>query len=112
MGFIYMKYNNTYFIQLSRTIFDDKYKTLSVNAKWLYCVLNELEHRFSRESDGLFYRTNEELAEDSGMSLATLKRAKKELAESGLIEICKVHFITNGVKSKKQITGYRISSTV
>lgn len=103
-----MKYNNTYFIQLSRAIFENKYKSLSVNAKWLYCVLNELEHRYSRESDGLFYRTNEELAEDAGMSLATLKRAKKELAESGLVEICKVHFVTGGVRSKKKVTGYRI----
>lgn len=77
-----------------------------------FLVQRKQEKEKSRESDGLFYRTNEELAEDSGMSLATLKRAKKELAESGLIEICKVHFITNGVKSKKQITGYRISSTV
>ena len=107
-----MKYNNTDFIQLSRIIFAEKYKSLSVNAKWLYCVLNELEHRYSRPEDGLFYRTNEELASDAGMSLPTLKRAKKELVEAGLINIYKSHFISNGMKSKKYVTGYRILSEV
>ena len=41
MGFIYMKYNNTYFIQLSRTIFDDKYKPLpfDIVEKLIYYIL-------------------------------------------------------------------------
>ena len=38
-----MKHGNSNYLQLSRSIFTEKYKTLSNNAKWLFVVLNELE---------------------------------------------------------------------
>lgn len=31
-----MKYNNTNYLQLTRKLFDSKYSTLSINAKWLF----------------------------------------------------------------------------
>lgn len=104
-----MKYNNTFYIQLSRVIFTEKYKSLSTSAKWLYCVLNELEYRYSRE-DGLFYRTNEELARDAGISLATLKRAKKELVSSCLITTIQTNLKEkeSGKTGKTKITVYKL----
>lgn len=105
-----MKYGNDYYLQLSRHLFADKYKELSINAKWLYVVLNELEQRFTGIKDNWFYRSNEDLANDAGMSLATLKRAKKELADSGLVKVSSMHFVDKetGKKSKKKVTAYEI----
>ena len=80
-------------MQLSRHLFADKYKTLSINAKWLYVVLNELEQRYTGNDKDWFFRTDAELAEDAGMSEKTLKRAKAELKETGLIKVSLAHWI-------------------
>ena len=105
-----MKYGNDYYLQLSRHLFADKYKDMSINAKWLYVVLNELEQRFTGKDKDWFFRTDEELAKDAGMSEKTLKRAKAELRESGLVEITLAHFVDKqtGEKSKKKVTAYKI----
>ena len=105
-----MKYGNDYYLQLSRHLFADKYKNMSINAKWLYVVLNELEQRFTGKDKDWFFRTDEELAKDAGMSEKTLKRAKSELRESGLVEITLAHFVDKqtGEKSKKKVTAYKI----
>lgn len=104
------KRKDGFYIQLSRNIFKDEYKSLSINAKWLYTFLNELEHRYTNSNDGWFFRSNELLAEDTGMSLPTLKRAKKELLETGLVEHFLAHFEDPETKkkSKKKISAYRI----
>lgn len=57
-----MKHGNSNYLQLSRSIFTEKYKTLSINAKWLFVVLNELEQRYTGDEKDYFFRTNEELA--------------------------------------------------
>ena len=88
-----MKYGNQFYIQLSREIFTEKYAGLSVNAKWLYVVLNELEHRYTGENRDFFTRSNAQLSKDSGLSLSTLKRAKSELIKTNLIQTWKSHFI-------------------
>ena len=105
-----MKYGNDYYLQLSRHLFADKYKDMSINAKWLYVVLNELEQRFTGTDKDWFFRTDEELAKDAGMSEKTLKRAKAELRRSGLVEITLAHFVDKetGEKSKKKVTAYKI----
>lgn len=105
-----MKYGNDYYLQLSRHLFADKYKDLSINAKWLYVVLNELEQRYTGKNRNWFYRTDIQLAEDAGMSEKTLKRAKAELKDSGLVNITIVHLEDEetGKKSKKKVTAYEI----
>lgn len=105
-----MKYGNTFYIQLSREIFTDNYKSLSINAKWLYVVLNELEHRFTGKNADFFTRSNNQLCEDAGMSLSTLKRAKAELVKTDLIETWKCHFVYKDTKKKSTMsyTAYRI----
>jgi hypothetical protein len=106
------KHGNTFFIQLSRRIFDERYAGLSVNARWLYVVLVELEHRYTADSNrDFFLRTNTELADDTGMSISTLKRAKAELLELDLVQTWQSHYIVNRETKKmseKHYTAYRI----
>ncbi len=97
------------YLQLSREIFQDpKFHALSTTAKWLYVVLVELEHKFTGEKENFFFRSNEDLAKDVGVSLPTLKRAKKELKP--FISTFFVHWVDkeSGRKSKKYISGYRM----
>ena len=42
-----MKHGNKFYLELTREIFTDEYKDLSVGAKWLFVVLNELEQRYT-----------------------------------------------------------------
>ncbi len=103
------KNGNTFFVQLSREIFTEKYSDLSRDAKWLYVVLNELEHRYTNGENDCFYRSNEDLALDAQMSLATVKKYKKELVNSGLIQHWIGHLIMpDGKKSEKKFSYYRI----
>lgn len=104
------KLKGSNFLQLSRKIWKDEYKDLSVTAKWLYTTLNELEHRYTGDKQDFFFRSNEDLAKDCGISSRTLKRAKKELLDTDLVEHWLTHFIDQetGKKSKKKVSAYRI----
>lgn len=105
-----MKHGNSNYLQLSRSIFTEKYKTLSLNAKWLFVVLNELEQRYTGNEKNYFFRSNEELAKDCGFSLAGLKRAKAELLKTDLVQTWQSHFVDSetGVKSSVHVTCYRV----
>ena len=106
-----MKHGNTYYLQLTRRLFnDDKLKELSQNAKWLFVVLKELELRYTGPKENFFIRSDIELTTDTGMSLATLKRAKSELIKTDLIQTWKAHWLNKETKKKseKHITAYRI----
>ena len=105
----FMKTGNKFYIQLTRELFTNTYHNLSTNAKWLFVVLNELEHKFTGNKEDFFTRSDTQLAEDTGFSLATLKRAKAELKKTDLIQTWKCHFINeDGKKSKLYYTAYRI----
>lgn len=104
------KHGNSFYLELPRKIFTDDYKGLSTNAKWLYAVLKELEHRLTgRGKDSSFFQSDKDLSEVSGIKRTALKEAKKELRESGLIETWQGHFEANGKLSRKHITYYRIN---
>jgi hypothetical protein len=106
-----MKHGNTFYLELSRHIFTDQYSHLSQNAKWLFVVLNELEQKFCGDSEvNFFTRSDTQLAEDVGVSLRTLKRAKSELKTTDLIKTWKCHFeyTDTGKKSEQYYTAYRI----
>lgn len=104
-----MKYGNEFYLQLTRLLWSDEYKDLSINAKWLFVTLNELEQRFASREQAYFYRTDTELAKDCGFSKATLKRAKQELKNTDLIKTRLVPFTrTDGEKTKEHVTMYQI----
>jgi len=103
------KYKEGNYIQLSRELFnDDRFKGLSLNAKWLYVVLNELEHKFTRRKENYFFRSNEDLANDTGLSISSVKRAKEELRS--VVQMWQMHWkdTETGKLSKKKITAFRI----
>ena len=103
-----MKYGNEYFMQVSRHIVtNENCKGLSINAKWLYIVLNELEQRFCGGKNDFFLRSDKQLAEDTGMSEPTLKRAKAELRNTDFVEIGTGWYTSKGRKDK-HVTSYRI----
>ena len=102
-----MKHNNTYFMQVSREIWSCN---ISDKAKLLFFWLNELEQRSTGNEIKWFFRTDNDLAEDLGWSLKTLKAAKAELKETGLVRCGKAHFIDKetGIRSRKHVTSYEI----
>jgi hypothetical protein len=106
----HLKNGNTFYIELTRHIFTDKHKDLSINAKWLFVVLNELEHKYAGENKDFFTRTDLQVAEDTGMNISTLKRAKAELIKTDLIQTWKCHWLykDTGKKSEQYYTAYRI----
>lgn len=108
-----MKYENTNYMQLSRVICNEEYvKKLSVGARMLFVTLNELEQRYCNSKTPFFYRTNEELAADMGVSVQAVKKYKKELKNVApeLVRIRTGHFIdqNTGKKSEKHFTTYEI----
>lgn len=105
-----MKHGNKNYMQLSGLIFTDPYKDLSINAKWLFVVLNELEQRYTSAESDYFFRSNEEFANDCGFSLTVLKRAKAELLKTDLIESYRDHLINakTGKQSEIRVNYYRV----
>lgn len=102
-----MKHGNKHYMQVSRDIW--KYP-ISDNAKLLFFWLNELEQRYTGDREQYFFHTDAELAKELGWHINTLKKAKKELRETDLIEIQKIHWIDQktGKKSEKWVTAYTI----
>jgi hypothetical protein len=103
------KYNDNPFVQLSRSIFHEDCK-LSYKAKWLYCVLSELEHRYTGDKCDFFFRTQLDIKIDTGMDLRTIRKARKELIKFDYVETWQM-FWTNPEtkkKSEKHVTAYRL----
>ena len=105
-----MKYGNECYMQVSRKIVNDtQCRQLSINAKWLYIVLKELEQRFcgGKSEKEFFLRSDRQLSEDTGMSLATLKRTKAELVETDLVKVG-IGWYTSNERKEKHVTSYRL----
>lgn len=103
----------------------DKYKRyyeLSVFAKHLYDTLKELEARYTginndaytlifegvKNSKNWFYCGMEKLVFMSGLSESTVRRARKELLDAGLIDTGKCWFTKNGKRTSQWVTSYRV----
>lgn len=101
------KYKTDPFTQVSRSIFHEDCK-LSYKAKWLYTVLCELEHRYTGRKTKWFFRSQDKLRKDTGMSIKIIRRSKEELIEYGVIETGKMHWFDKdtGRKSEKHITTF------
>lgn len=67
----------------------EKYKGLSSHAIHLFLILLAFENKFITKSKSSFSQSNENLANRMGVSIPTLKKAKKELINAGLIECWK-----------------------
>jgi len=107
------KYKAGNYLQMSREIYQGDspaFWRLSRSALVLREWLHECEHRFTGEEVDWFFRSNEELARDTHMSLRTIKKAKGELQKMGLIETWNFHWTDPQTKkrSHKHVTAYRI----
>jgi len=106
-----MKHGNTYYLELGRDIFNEfDYEKMPMYSRWIFTVMNELEQKYTGKKEDYFFRSDEDLAKDCGLSIATIKRYKKPLIEHGYIKHWNTHFINNETKKKseKKISAYRI----
>ena len=103
------KYKNTNFLQLNREALHDNCD-LSWRAKWLYVVLSELEHRFTGTKIDYFFRSQEDLAKDTGMDIKINKKYRQELEQKNWIYTWQMHWKDpdTGKLSNKHITAYRL----
>lgn len=107
-----MKYKGGNFLQLNREIFNGEYKDLSWQAKWLYTVLTELEHRFTGRKTDFFFRDSKSLEDDTGMTAKTIRKYRAELEKAGLITTWKMHWWMDDKhikKSEKCVIAFRLS---
>lgn len=86
----------------SLAVTDEK---LSRSAKWLYVVISYLYSQYGFKT-GYFYRTNEQLENDSGIENRTLKKCKKELVDAGYIKVW--HHNTNENMKNIRVCFYSI----
>ena len=105
--------NGNYF-PFPRSIFKHEgFKKLSISARLLFFYLLEAEHQYTGEKVGYFFRSNEDLSVDTGLSNKTIVEAKKEFKEHipDLIHIGWVHWWTDDKhikQSKKKVTSFTI----
>lgn len=64
----------------------EEFKKLKPGAKILYCYLAKLRNRFGKE-ENYFWRSMDQLVEDTGMSIKTVRTAKNQLRAMGLIQV-------------------------
>ncbi len=100
-------------MQLSRHICDEEHKEkLSIGARMLFVTLNELEQRYCNEGKTFFVRSNEQLAEDMGVSINSIKKYKAELRNNAtdLVRIGIGRYVDKrtGKKSEEYFTTYSI----
>lgn len=121
------KYDNVKHVNIYKATYGEndkyiKYHALSVNAKWLYQTLKECEHRFTgakndstqvifegvENTKNWFYAGTDKLVFMSGMSKSSVRRARKELIDVGLVRTCNVFFVRDGKKTSRHTYGYFI----
>jgi hypothetical protein len=110
-----MKYKSRFYFQISRKWFagdKPKINDISPTALKLFVWLHELEHRYTNpakdSSDTWFYRSNKSLADDTGMSVSTVQRAKRELKKHGMYRQWQMHWENAGKRSYKHVTAYEL----
>ena len=106
-----MKHGNIYYLELSRTLFNSHtFEELPMYSRWIFVVMNELEQRYTGKNETYFFRSDEDLAKDCGLSVATIKRYKKPLIQLKYIQHWNMHFknTETGKLSEKKVCAYRI----
>lgn len=73
------------FFRISHEVFESKkFKSLNRGAKVLYMTLCHLRNRYG-DKDGIFFRTDRNLAADSGLSKNIISPSKQELIQGGFL---------------------------
>jgi DNA-binding MarR family transcriptional regulator len=66
------------------TVSEEKFKKLNASSKALFMTLCRLANLYA-DTDGWFFRSMRDLANDSGIHLQTVVNAKKELIKSNYV---------------------------
>ena len=82
-----MKENYHFFKVPHSTVSEGEFKKMSLSAQKLFFTICQLANLYAGK-DGYFYRSINNLAKDSGLSVRTVMRAKKELLKNAYID-CK-----------------------
>ncbi len=107
----------TNFFKLSNEVIEEEsFRKLSDSAFRLLVYLKQKEHRYGKRNQRgqlYFWRTDEQIAKDMRKNIKTVKKAKKELIESELIQIDLMPYTITHPDgstslSKKHVTVYRI----
>ena len=106
----YKQRSGTPYVQVNRNIFNGQYPSLSKNAKWLYCVLSDLEHSYTGAEEDFFFYPLESLAKNAKMNRNYTLKARRELEKVGLVQTWQMHWINKetGKKSGRHVTAYRL----
>ncbi len=88
----------------------DRKDKVPASVRWLYVVLNKLEHRLTGDKRDWFFRSIKQLEKDSGLGHTTIVKGIKLLKEREMIETWQIHRIDKetGEKSEWHITAFRI----
>jgi hypothetical protein len=87
----------------------EDFRGLSSGAQDLYFWLKEMEHRYSgRNSEEVFFHTDEAMAEEMKTSVSSIQRWRKELTDAGIVRNARLHFVesSTGKRSTKRVMGY------
>ncbi len=120
-----MKYRNKYYLRVPRKLFNAEdgktpiMKTLTLPAICLLLWLFEDEHKYTSGQEnafdeGWFYHTNQQLSEETGLCLASIKKGKSELVRKGVIEIRQTHLLAKrgrrftGGMEERHITAFKL----
>lgn len=103
-----MKYKVGNYIQVSRKVFE-RLEGCKTSTKWLYMILNELEHQFTGEKQDFFYRSIDDLADDTELSRPVVIQSLRELERLKLIKTWQGHWKSkSGKLSVKHITAIKV----
>ena len=97
--------NNQFFVP-HNVLEEAKFKNMALSSQMLYIHLCRLKNRMKTEP---FFRDLTTLSNDTGISISTLKRAKKELIKNLYIDIHRDYFKHTGFRSADRfsLNGYR-----
>ncbi|MBI5327305.1 MAG: hypothetical protein HZB80_03290 [Deltaproteobacteria bacterium] len=104
-----MKYKKAHYLQISRGAFK-RLEGCKTSTKWLYVILNELEHKYTGAGkQDFFFRSIDDLAIDAGLSRPIVIQGLRELSEIGLIETWQAHWKDKrGRLSERHVTALKI----
>jgi hypothetical protein len=117
------KYNKEAFFQIPRLHFKNHdhpatINRLSLPAFKLYFWLKELEHRLTSDKkkknkakQDYFYRSDNQLVLDTGLSHGSIQKAKVELKSLGFYETWQMHWWIDDDRTKKSfkhVTAFRM----
>ena len=97
------------YFKLSHEVYEDsKFLKMSSSSIKLYVILCKLTNYYTKEGEW-FFRSINELVNDSKMSLRTISMAKKELIKNNFIEVKRSYMKSTNLRSydSYRVLGYR-----